>query len=213
MSYSKRDIVDLVQIGCVEAIRSLQAAHPADPLIGFALCTDDDLAGVFHVGCTQKCESESHEPGVRYLPNEWTQSSDVEPDALARVQAHLQQTWRAPSVQDWDTKRDEHFEALVEGLVAARHELGLDGSVFLTVISTDPSDHLERLEEAALPRLNGPEVMRQWLRWRLEGTTEWLSTILQKKPPLSWADDDLIHRLREETKHLESLLEQNRHAG
>ena len=213
MSYSKRDIVDLVRVGCVEAIRALQTAHPRDPLIAFALCTDDDLAGVFHVGCTQKCESASQERGVRYLPNEWTRASDAEPQSLASVQEHLQQIWRAPPAEDWGTKRDEHFDALVEGLVAARHELGLDGSIFLTVISTDPSDHLQRLEEAALPRLNDPTVMRQWLRWRLVGTTEWLSTILQRKPPLSWADEDLIHRLREETKRLESLLEQHRHAG
>ncbi len=213
MDYSKHEIVDLVRIGCVEAISAIQGMDASDPLIAFALCTDDDLAGVFHVGCTRRFESDSTVRGVRYLPCDWSQTGNVEPRSLTSVQRHLQRLWKEPPGEVWDTKRDESFEALVEGLAAASRELGITDTTFLAVMSTDPGEHMERLEEEAVLRLNHPAVVGQWLTWRLGETTSWLSEVLQKAPPLSWADEDLVNRLRQETTRLEALLEQNRHAG
>ena len=213
MTYSKSELIDLVRLGSTKAIAGIRAQTNGDPLVAFALCTDDDLCSVTHVGCTLSYEDNSDVPGVRFLPGDWQQLSDPEPPELLEVSAHFQKTLRELAAPNWSARAPVLFDALVEGLYFAKLDAGALDASFLTVASMDPCDHTAQLEEQAISRLNEPAVVRAWRRWQLDGATAWLAQVSQKTPPLSWADEDHILRLRAEIERLGSLLDQSYDAG
>lgn len=149
MPRSHADVVELVRSGALEAIAAL-SADSEDPLLTFALCTDDDVSGVFHVGCTESFARASEFPGVRFLPNDCVQMGECSPAALDIVSREFQRDDRRPEGAGWGKARDDDFKALAEGLAAARATGKIPDSVFLTVMSTDPSEHMMRCRDSGL---------------------------------------------------------------
>ncbi|MBC8067542.1 MAG: DUF4303 domain-containing protein [Deltaproteobacteria bacterium] len=161
---------------------------------------------LFHVGCTAKYAAEHELHDVRFLPNEWIQNGDVDPPALNVAAEVLRVHAEHAPGSTWAAARDAAFCALVTGLAAARVEGRVDDSTFLTVISTDPSEHMEELEETSLALLNSPSVVREWREWRLAEAEAWLHEFESKPEPLSYADQDRVAQLRAETRRFQSLL-------
>jgi len=205
MSRSHADIVELVREGALEAIAAL-SSDPEDPLLTFALCTDDDVSGVFHVGCTLQFARTSEFPDVRFQPTDFAQTGQCSPEALDMASEEFQRDDRRPKGPGWAQARDDDFNAMAEGLAAARATGKIPDSVFMTVMSTDPGDHMSSLEENWLPRLNAPEVLRLWRQWRLDCARSWLSGLQAKREPLSYGDEYRIECLRLEVQRFEALL-------
>ncbi len=206
MTHSRDELMELVRVGSLQAISALSANH-GDPILGFALCTDDDVSSFFHVGCTASFARISVVPEVRFLPNEWLQNGDREAVALQIASREFQQTSRRPEGDGWGAARDDDFKMLVAGLAAARATGAIDAAVFLTVMSTDPCDYMLNLEEALLPLLNPPHIMREWRQWRLDDAQDALKRLHAKPRPRSYAEQDRIERLRADVRRFRALLE------
>lgn len=203
---SREELVELVRVGSLEALAALQTEASEDPLVGFALCTDDDVSSLFHVGCTIRYVDASEEVDVRFNPNDWQQTGNISPIALDLVSRHFNERPAEPTPDQWRTARDSNFGVLVEGLLRARRDSPPGNSVFLTVCSTDPSNHMEALEEAAILLLNPPDLVRKWWEWRLHGASRWRSELRSTVAPLTYAEQDLLERLDVEVKKFETLL-------
>ncbi|MBX2865076.1 MAG: hypothetical protein KTR27_16105 [Leptolyngbyaceae cyanobacterium MAG.088] len=50
----------------------------AEPAIGYALCTDNDLGGIYVAGYTASDVSMFHENNYRYRPAEWPRSLSIQ---------------------------------------------------------------------------------------------------------------------------------------
>ncbi len=206
MASSREEITELARIGSLAAISAL-SADPADALIAFALCTDDDVSSVFHVGCTENYMRTHAMADVLYLPNEWLQTGEVDPPELRSLSGQFQQRSRRLSGDAWAAARDADFAALADGLARARVDAGINDTVWLTVMSTDPSAHMSELEEGFLLRLNPSEVVRKWRQWRLGEASRWLVRLEAKPEPLSYADQDMVVQLRAEVRRFGELLQ------
>ena len=91
------------------------------------------------------------------MPGDWPDLDVRAHDAFERiVDVFLQ---RSPD-NLWTREAD--FNLLVDGLAAARATGKVAESVFLTVMSSDPCEHMSNLEERALPLLNPPHIVRRW---------------------------------------------------
>jgi hypothetical protein len=206
MTRSRNELIELVRTGALEALAAL-SADVSDPLRSFALCTDDGVTTLFHVGCTEGFLRAGGRPELRFLPNDWTQTGGSDPSALRAVGDHFRQ--RPQNLEDdaWCAVRDADFEILVAGLAAARSTYDRHGSIFFTVMSTDPSDHLLELEEHSLRVLNPPHLVKEWRQWRLRDAQDYLLELLARPEPRTYAEQDSIERLRAEALRFQSLLE------
>ncbi|MGC4087785.1 MAG: hypothetical protein QM756_07790 [Polyangiaceae bacterium] len=171
-------------------------------MLGFALCTDDDVSALLPTACTARLATSSNLADLLFTPCDWQDLPIRTPDSLERVvDAFLDRP-----VNDWSA-REAHFQVLVDGLAAARASAQLDAGVFLSVLSTDPCEPMSRLEENALPRLNGPDIVRRWNQWRVEGAQARLLKLQATPSPHSYEVQDSIGLLRAEVQRLRALLD------
>ncbi|GAB3357524.1 DUF4303 domain-containing protein [Lysobacter tyrosinilyticus] len=150
-----------------QAIRQSVATLKAHgPLFGFALGTDDDLRTLFHVSCSVGWveKSELDYADIGYIFVEWLDSAHD--DLFSPISSHLatlaDQTYT--SDEAWAAARDFRFHALFLALRDCREAGIFDEQTFLTVGSTDPSDHLQSLEMRAVESLNTPNVVRGYAK-------------------------------------------------
>lgn len=198
---------NLVRDGALEALAALQSDSKSDVLMAFALCTDDDVSTLFHVGCTKSFYESCGMADVEFLPTEWIQTGDCQPAALDAANALLQERARGDDVREsWQAIRDQDFSALVRGLAAARLISAVDPNVFLSVISTDPGPHILAAETAGILQLNPLKVVRRWREWRLRDAQAYLLSVETRSEPLSYAEQDLRERLRAEVNAFSELL-------
>ncbi|MGD9128507.1 MAG: DUF4303 domain-containing protein [Planctomycetia bacterium] len=130
------------------------------PLFGFALGTDDDVCGMYHIACTTGwvAEKEKSYPNIGYNFVDWIESGDQ--TLFDDVNTIMRQSAERDYEGDngWADIRDRRFELLVLALADCREAGVFDDQTFLCVGSTDPCDHLRALEMDAVDRLNLPEV-------------------------------------------------------
>jgi Domain of unknown function (DUF4303) len=127
-------------------------------LFGFALCTDDDVSGVYHVACTQDwvLEKQAVYPDIGFIYTDWTLKADDAPfDIISRKFAELGDEDCAND-KDWSAARDERFNLLVLALGDCRVPGAFAPDTFLCAGSTDPSGHLEALAMKGVEALNTP---------------------------------------------------------
>ena len=152
-----------------DAVRATAAAvttrHPGETLAGYALLTDDDLGTLGHLAVTR--EALRADPETLFTPTDWPyddggEAFDGPNEALGALAAGLE--------------LGDHVDAAFALLVRALKDLRDDGvfalDVYLAVISTDPSEHLEALAEAAFAELNSADLTRarhEWLDLWAEG--------------------------------------------
>jgi hypothetical protein len=198
---SRSELIELVRVGSLELI-SLLSANPADPLVAFALCTDDAVSALMPIGCTASSVSASPFPDLRFMPCEWLETGHREPAAFQIVVDAFHQR----PADGWGPASDADFQVLVEGLAAARATGDVDDRVFLTVLAMDPSSHMEEMEEVALPLLNSQLLIREWRQWRLGEARSHLLSLRARPAPLTYAVQDSIERLQLEVQRFEALL-------
>ncbi len=165
------DIIDfdqlknLVKSASRETFINLQHRYRDEGLNGFALCTDDSVMTIYHMASTEKW-SDNHAE-FRYSPVEWrlTDNDRLFDPAYELIMARVE--------RQYDEQYEDKFEQLVDltfnSFVTALYELKQEGvipdTVFLTVMSTDPGDHMLELESAANKLLNNSEQFANWKAW------------------------------------------------
>lgn len=205
---STPDVIDYDELARLldAGIRRSAASLGAGPkLLGYALCTDDEVCGVYDAACTEKQFPGLESPEARDLPVEWTEVPW--PDELKAASRLLQKRAQLDGQGDSHTQIDRAFDCLVAAMLKAR-SLGLfDGGVFLTVCSTDPCKEMESAADAATRRLNPPELVRAWLRARLETARSVLASIEANSAPRSFDMQDFLKRLKQEIGELEQEIQ------
>ncbi|AFT68597.1 hypothetical protein B5T_00310 [Alloalcanivorax dieselolei B5] len=157
------DIAEL-QREIYEAIRAvkkqLDASLGDDPLFGFALGTDDDVRGVHHIAASESwVESNKVDyPEIGFVFTDWEQAGDDEAFAPISNRFRELMDMEYANSQDWGAARDQRFELLVRALIDCRKDGVFAATTLLDVGSTDPSEHMERLEMQAIERLNAPAM-------------------------------------------------------
>ncbi len=150
-----------------EAIRATKAQidskYAGKKLLGYALCTDDDVVGVYHVACTEDWvdERKEHYKEIGYISVEWEQSGD---DTLFDSSNKIIRNHYDTVKENFPTRRDARFECCVSALEKARAEGVFENYTHLSVGSTDPCDHLEFLETKGIDRMNPPKLADELIK-------------------------------------------------
>jgi len=158
---------EATKVAVTHSIRSVLANRVGESLNGYAIITDDDLSAIGYCASTNEYTNRQAEAYVRFEPVDWDYNDGVE--AFDDPRTLLRANYDATTTDDLFRS---HVDTSFATLVAALRELKAEGlfgdEVFLTVISTDPSAHLEMLECHAVRTLNTPELVRQWEHSREE---------------------------------------------
>ena len=144
-----------VKMAIRESVIEIKANLCNDSIIGYALCTDDCLGGLFCCAVSSEALRRSGDPDLLYCPTDWPPCNvgylfeAIDKELRRRVSETV-------NVRD---HVDEVFELLINILVALRAEGFFDTFVFLSVLSTDPSPYLEMLELHSIENLNRSEIV------------------------------------------------------
>ena len=136
------------------AVAAFAIRRPGHRLAGLALCTDDDLCTLCPMAVSAEDVERSPHQDLLFQPTEW--QIDVEYKEVREVDLELQR--RSEETSSFPTYVDETFAALVSALHRARASGLVEAGVFLTVLSTDPSEKLSLLEDEAVRVLNVPTL-------------------------------------------------------
>ena len=189
---------------CVRgSLSEFERAHPDDMVAGCALFTDDDLSGLFPMLCS-RTDSENGGDAYLFQPIDWDYEADSQSD---REVCELMARWSSRAGDSFDEYVRKAHAALVSGVSSLRSEGILATDVFVTVGSTDPGDLMERLERETILSHNSRSIVRRWLEFGIRESRAWMEDLRQKEQPLSFADQDTIHRLGIEQKNLSVMLE------
>ena len=155
-----RNIKDTVR----RTVATLEDRQPQETLAGYALLTDDDVTTLTSAAVTEEALALDASGDLLFCPTDWPYQQESASFALAS------QTLRATDRGDASRKRaDLAFATLVQALVDLRAEGLFSAGVFLSVLSTDPSPHLEELERSSVQRLNQHDLIaareRFLIRW------------------------------------------------
>jgi hypothetical protein len=155
---TSQDLARLVAEAAKAAAEDLSRTFGKNELLGFALCTDDDVRTLYHVACTRQWARERRDPGIGYLYTEWTQTAKADPFRSLSQEIDRRASIEHPTDTEWEVARDERFEALTLGLLECRGAGVFDAATFLCVGSTAPSKHMKQLAIRAVERLNSAEL-------------------------------------------------------
>lgn len=155
------ELVDLVADAVRRSVPLVELAHPGEELVGYALCTDDDLSTIFHVAITREfAQRNSDVPGVSHVPTEWSYNEGE--DLFEEANRILAARYEHASSNGFDEHVVKTFADLVAALERIRAEGVFGEEVLLIVTSTDPGPALEQLSREAAEKLNAPEVFARW---------------------------------------------------
>jgi hypothetical protein len=213
-------LLQLVEAGVESTARQLEVACAGQRLTGYALCTDDEVCGVYHVACTAEHAAtagaelrellkkeygpESGVYDVRFKPEEW--KLDAERDDLEAASKLLALRADLDVEGDCHTQCEKAFECLVLALERCRSKGIFADDVYLCALSMDPCDAMERMGDEAVLRLNAPGVVREWRRVRLAEAREVLARRRASQKPKSWDEIDSEARIVENIAALEAEL-------
>ena len=150
-----RNLIDLVKEAVRRTVAVMRKLHPDESLVGYALCTDDGLETLLCMVVTDTAIASSTDPDLLYTPTDWPY--EPEPTVLDRANEYLRTLGAAAS--GLRAHVDEAFASLVVALAELRAEGLFEPSVFLSALSTDPSDYLETLETESVATLNAPDIV------------------------------------------------------
>lgn len=132
-----------------------------EQLAGYALLTDDDLETLGYAALSTDMLRSSSDEDLLFQPTDWPFQG--EPDAFDGAYAEL--LARARSAVDFRAHVDTSFAILVRALAEAKAEGLFDAKVFLSVLSTDPSEHLLALENSAISQPNESAILQNRQRF------------------------------------------------
>jgi len=144
-----QEFQDAVVSAVQRTVAALAAERPLERLAGYALTTDDSLETVGCIAVTREGLLASDDGDLLYQPPNWP----LEPDwgAFELAYSLLQRSVDLPG--DGLAHVHRSFEALVRALEILKAKGLFGADVYLSVLSTDPSDYLVELESSAVKRL------------------------------------------------------------
>jgi hypothetical protein len=140
-------------ISCISAsIKQFNERGNNRIIRGYALCTDNDLGTLLcHVIDSEELAF-SNNSDLLFCPTDWEFSLDC--PVFDKVIAELKK--RAVHRE----RIDEDFQLMVDALYQAKRSGVFGEDVFLSVLSTDPGIHLERLEDQSVQFLNSERTVK-----------------------------------------------------
>lgn len=150
-----RQFIDGVKLAIRRTVAALKTEVPAETLAGYALLTDDALETLSYLAVTEEALRTNSDPDLLFVPTDWPYESGS--DAFDAADAQLRQ--RASVAAELRQHVDRSFGILVKALAESKAEGVFDPSVFISVLSTDPSKYLLTLWDSAVRRLNEPNVV------------------------------------------------------
>jgi hypothetical protein len=155
------ELVDIVADAVRRSVPLIAVAHPGEELVGYALCTDDDLSTLFHVAITREFEHRNSDvPGVAHVPTEWSYNEGE--DLFEEANRIITARYEDASSNGFEEHVVKTFGELVGALERMRAEGVFEPDVLLIVTSTDPGPALEELSREAAEKLNSAEVFARW---------------------------------------------------
>ena len=124
---------------------------------GLVLCTDDDVMSLYEVHCLSKAGADA-ESGMDFEFWEWT---DTSKDHTFRETSAQFRKWA--SIDGSVEGASRRFNILVDTLAICREKTIFEPETFLSVSSTDPDAHSQRLGIQAAMRLNDESVAREFI--------------------------------------------------
>ena len=161
------ELKNLTKDAVKASYEKLLSVYKNEDFTGYALCTDDGVMTIYHVGCTQQWLSRDGHEAYTYAPVEWTyEDGETSFDAVYEL---LIQRVEKQDEKEYKNKFEDiidlSYNSFVQALLELRNEGFFSDDVFLSVLSTDPSDHMIELELNAIKLLNSPEILSKWEAW------------------------------------------------
>jgi len=148
---------DAVKLAVKRTIVYVKANHVGECLNGYALLTDDEMRTLGYLASTEEFTKSQSEPNVRFEPTDWIYADGAsEFDGPAKILS------RGADANPLSLHVPVSFIILVGALRELKLEGIFDDKVFLTVISTDPNEQLEKLEVEAVRALNDERMYSDW---------------------------------------------------
>jgi hypothetical protein len=151
-----REFIECVKGAVRRSIATLNRNHPGETLAGYALLTDDELSTLLYSSVTREALRSSSDPDLLFTPTDWPYED--EPDAFRSLSAELKK--RSTESSDFLAHVSGAFSDLEQALAELRGENAFGSDVYLSVISTDPNEYTLERAEAAIVKLNSPEIAR-----------------------------------------------------
>lgn len=145
------ELLDIVRA----AVRaSLDLSQRRGRIVGYALCTDDGLGTLFDAVLTDEAFREKGDPDLLFTANDWPEGESE--DLFREANLYLQEKLAS---EPFEEHVDRRFATVVEALAETRTLGRMIEKAFPTVLSTDPSEYLEGLEDRAVEGLNSASVV------------------------------------------------------
>ncbi len=151
---TKEELLQSVKDAVRATLAALGGQRPGEKLAGYALLTDDSLATLTYMAITERAVASGGGDDLLFSPTDWPY--DYEAGAFESASAQLA---ASEAASESDERVDDAFALLVQALADLRGEEIFPPTAFLSVLSTDPSPHLEALESASVERLNQPDLV------------------------------------------------------
>ncbi|MEM7796413.1 MAG: hypothetical protein AAF579_18420 [Cyanobacteria bacterium P01_C01_bin.118] len=174
-------VLEAIDHAVLCSVPMLAIMSNAEPAIGYALCTDNDLGGIYVAGYTASDASMFREDNYRYRPAEWPMEYLIqEASHLLNEWVYLQSLNDAKGLEPGDDHlrpwKADVFEDIVSILEKNRAAGTFNDDMTVLFISHDPSPWMADKINDAIRRLNSPEVYDEWKREIYDG---WIEAQLQ----------------------------------
>lgn len=162
------ELSNLLSVEIQRTISSLEKTYGLENVHGFALATDDDVSHLYYCFCTydwvkQESIAQDYE-GIGYIFVEWPETP-IENLLGATSQMFFDAANSTYDTEDlWGYHRDLRFMAMSSTLAKLRKDNVFKEATFLCLGSTDPSDHMEKLEWQEIQKYNSKENLEHYLR-------------------------------------------------
>lgn len=206
-------VTRLVREGIDASMREI-APVGATRLLGYALLTDNDVAGVdeTHYVADPLARIADAPTGyalasdLRFRPCEWHWPREMHPIMLEAFE-FLARRRRPELVEERLADEDRAFDALVAALESARASGIFGPDVFLSVLCGDPSDTSTLREYGSIRRLNAPAMVRAYHASIRAELVEVLAEVEANPGERNeWRQADLVETMRRDIAVLDAEL-------
>jgi hypothetical protein len=151
---ANEDLLQRVKGAVRRTVAAIRERHPQESPAGYALLTDDDLATLTYMAVTREALASGGGDDLLFSPTDWPYEYES-----ASFNSPSEQLRAMSAAGEYGEHVEHAFDTLVQALAEIRAEGLFLPEVFLSVLSTDPSPHLEALEKSSVERLNRMDLV------------------------------------------------------
>lgn len=164
------DLRDQLVTAIELSVETVAKSHPGDPVVRYALCTDEDIRSVYSTACTASMAEGFGLQAQGFWPAEWCRVEHYKQfsEANTLLERLADEGYAAegddvpPDADHLRPWKGELFAALVAALSEHRERGTFGPGVLLLAMSHDPGDWLEVRIDAATKSVNSPELYSAW---------------------------------------------------